>query len=791
MGEYVLTLLAAAAVTYLLTPAVRRLAIAVGAVHAPRDRDVHVVPTPLLGGFAMYAGLATGLLVASRIPALTGAFAEPNMAKGLLLAGGLVVIMGFIDDRWGLGALSKLAGQVAAGVILVWSGAEVTWIPLPGGGTLGLTTDQQTAATILVVVVTINAVNFIDGLDGLATGIVGIGAAAFFVYYYTLTHRLGLPDQTGPALASAVLVGICLGFLPHNFYPARIFMGDTGAMLLGLLLAFAPISSSASLDPASLTDSAAYHAGTVNRFGAIVPLLLPAAILLIPYADLLMAVVRRTRAGTSPFSADKKHLHHRLLAIGHSHKTSVLLMYLWAALFAGCVAWLSIVRTSLYVLIIVTGAMMLALALLLVSMPRLRPWVRAAGRQGAATVVPQASPAEVRPAWAASGQDAVAWQAAGTAASAGVSGRTGNLTGPAPPVSPPPVPSARRAAPAGSPAAAENRTTPVPTGPEATGPVPAAPAGFPAAAENHTAPVPADLQATGPVPAAPWPLSSGPPSASGSAPGAPPQPPFARGPEPGPAPEAPAGPSFGRVPEPGRVARQPIEPPAEPAPWPGFAQDEPPGSAPPSAAVPGPAGGPVAGRTPVPPAGPAAERTPVPPAIRATEPTPVPPTGPAGEPRSWFEPAQPATSGHPNGSAAPAESGRFGDDAASPGSRHPNSSAAPAESGRFGDDAASPGSRHPNSSATAPESGAPAESGRFGDDAASPGSGHPNGSAAPAESGRFGGATASPGSGRPNGSAASARPGEPDGDEPVPDQWSAPSFPRVDPRLPASLQDRR
>ena len=296
MGEYVLTMLAAAAVTYLLTPAVRRLAVAVGALQAARERDVHVVPTPLLGGFAMYAGLAAGLLVASRIPGLTPAFAQPNMAKGLLLAGGLVVVMGFVDDRWGLGALSKLAGQVAAGVILVWSGAEVTWLPLPGGNSLALTVDQQTAATILVVVVTINAVNFIDGLDGLAAGIVGIGAAAFFIYYYTLTHRLGLPDQTGPALASAVLVGMCVGFLPHNFHPARIFMGDTGAMLLGLLLAYAPISSLASLDPASLTDHAALAAGTVNRFGEFLPLLVPAVIMLIPYADLLMAVVRRTRA---------------------------------------------------------------------------------------------------------------------------------------------------------------------------------------------------------------------------------------------------------------------------------------------------------------------------------------------------------------------------------------------------------------------------------------------------------------------------------------------------------------
>ena len=379
MREYVLTLLVAAAVTYVLTPLVRRFAIAVGAMHAARARDVHVVPTPLLGGFAMYAGLAAGLVVASQLPSLNSVFADTNMARGLLLAGGLIVVMGFVDDRWGMGVISKLAGQVAAGVILVWSGAEVTWLPAPHGTTLGLTSDQQIAVTILVVVITINAVNFIDGLDGLAAGIVGIGAAAFFVYYFTLTHRLGLPDQAGPALASAVLAGICLGFLPHNYHPARIFMGDTGAMLIGLLLAYAPISSLASLDPGSLTN---YASGTaINRFGTILPLLLPAAIMLIPYADLLMAVIRRARAGMSPFAPDRKHLHHRMLDIGHSHRTSVLIMYLWAALFAGSVVWLSIAQTPLFVLVIVTvGAM---LALLFVSMPRLRPWARPAAAQPA------------------------------------------------------------------------------------------------------------------------------------------------------------------------------------------------------------------------------------------------------------------------------------------------------------------------------------------------------------------------------------------------------------------------
>jgi UDP-GlcNAc:undecaprenyl-phosphate GlcNAc-1-phosphate transferase len=382
MTEYVITLLAAAAVTYILTPAVRRFAIAVGAMHAARERDVHELPTPLLGGFAIYGGLAVALLLASRLSGLSSVFTQTNMAKGLLLAGGLVVIMGFVDDRWGMGALSKLAGQVAAGVILVWSGAEIPWLPAPGGVTLILTSDQQVAVTILVVVVTMNAVNFIDGLDGLAAGIVGIGAIAFFAYYFTLVHRLRLPDQSEPALVSVLLAGVCLGFLPHNFYPARIFMGDTGSMLIGLMLAYAPISSLALLDPASLTDTQAYAAGTVNRYGAFGPLLVPAVILLIPYADLLMAVVRRTRAGKSVFAPDKKHLQHRLLAIGHSHRSSVLIMYLWAALFSGTVILLSIVRTPLFVLGIVTVAALLVL--LLVTMPRLRPWSRATAGDGAA-----------------------------------------------------------------------------------------------------------------------------------------------------------------------------------------------------------------------------------------------------------------------------------------------------------------------------------------------------------------------------------------------------------------------
>jgi UDP-GlcNAc:undecaprenyl-phosphate/decaprenyl-phosphate GlcNAc-1-phosphate transferase len=393
--EYVLTLLVTAAVTYLLTPLVRRGAVAVRAIAVPREGDVHKVPIPLLGGVAMYGGIAAGLAVADRLPSLHTVFQGDNrMAAGLLAAGGLIVVVGIVDDRWGMSPISKAAGQAAAGAILVWGGAQLSWLPEPGSGTLILTPNQSTALTIFLVVATINAVNFIDGLDGLAAGIVCISAIAFFVYYYRLTQVYHLPEQAVPALASAVLVGACLGFLPHNFYPAKIFMGDTGSMLLGLLLAYVPISSIASLDYASLTPHDA-----VNRFPEILPLLVPATILVIPYSDVLLAIVRRTRAGLNPMShRDMKHLHYRLLEIGHSHRSSVLIMYLWAGLFSGIVVWLSIAKVKLFVLGVTTLAAVLAL--LLMSMPRLRPWrrtarpgrVRTAAAESAAPVAPPARP---------------------------------------------------------------------------------------------------------------------------------------------------------------------------------------------------------------------------------------------------------------------------------------------------------------------------------------------------------------------------------------------------------------
>jgi UDP-GlcNAc:undecaprenyl-phosphate/decaprenyl-phosphate GlcNAc-1-phosphate transferase len=477
--EYVLALLLAAAATYLLTPLVRRGAIATRAMHAARTRDVHVVPTPLLGGLAMYAGLAAGLLVADQLTYLREAFPSPRTVPGLLLAGAVLVVTGIIDDRWGMGAISKLAAQVAAGAILVWSGVVLSWVPEPSGGVVLLPPQAGLTLTILLVVVTVNAVNFIDGLDGLAAGIVAIAACSFLVYSYTLAHVVGIHSQSVPAVVSALLAGMCLGFLPHNFYPARIFMGDTGAMLIGLLLAYVPLSSTAMLDPNVLRN----YSHTVNRFPTVLPLLLPAAILVIPYADLLLAVVRRTKAGMSPFAADKKHLHHRLLKIGHSHRQSVLIMYLWAALFAGSVVSLSLVRTDLIVLVAVTLAAVLALVA--VTMPRLRPnRLRHGGRRDGGT----GAHAEL--------------------AAAGTRGAGRRLHNAVPPG---PTPSA--SIPTG-PAMAAVPTGPITHDPAASGPMPYGPAAsapFPAGPARPAASVDPAMAAapTGPIPRSPG--TSGPP----------------------------------------------------------------------------------------------------------------------------------------------------------------------------------------------------------------------------------------------------------------------------------------
>jgi UDP-GlcNAc:undecaprenyl-phosphate GlcNAc-1-phosphate transferase len=329
--EYLLTACLAAAVTYLLTPLVRRFAERVGAMTAVRDRDVHTVPTPRLGGLAIFAGFLAGLLVASRLPALQTVF-KTSDALAVVFGGLLVVAVGFADDKWGLDALTKLAGQILAAGVMVLQGIQLLYLPIPRYGALSLSPDIGVPLTVLFIVVTINAVNFIDGLDGLAAGVVAIAAMAFFAYSYQLSVTFHFQRANAPTLLTAVLAGTCLGFLPHNFNPARIFMGDTGSMLLGLVLSAATISLIGQQDPNAYFASAG---STVRLFPTLLPLLLPLAVLAVPLMDLLLAVLRRTRGRQAPWTPDKRHLHHRLLLLGHSHARTVLLMYLWTGLIAG------------------------------------------------------------------------------------------------------------------------------------------------------------------------------------------------------------------------------------------------------------------------------------------------------------------------------------------------------------------------------------------------------------------------------------------------------------------------
>ncbi|MGD0243541.1 MAG: MraY family glycosyltransferase [Streptosporangiaceae bacterium] len=403
MRDYALVFLVTAAVTYLLVPLVRRIAVRTNAMHEPRARDTHVTPTPLLGGLAMYGGLVAGLLIASRLSFVQAPFqAGTRSEAGLLLAGGLVVLVGFADDRWGLSAISRLAAQVAAAGILVWSGQSLPWLPTPNGGVFSLEPDLSVTLTILLVVATMNAINFIDGLDGLAAGITAVAALSFLVYSYSLIKNIGSTSQSLPAVASALVAGMCVGFLPHNFYPARIFMGDIGAMLLGLLLAYGPISSTNSLDPALLIAYSHNPNHPLDRFPTVLPLLVPLAIFVVPYADLMFAIIRRAKAGKPLMAADRQHMHHRLLNIGHSYRQSVLLMYLWAALFSVAVVSLSLVRTPSVVFVAAT--LVAVLALLPATMPRLRPWrsappAKPAPRAQPSAPVPPANaiPAQVPP----------------------------------------------------------------------------------------------------------------------------------------------------------------------------------------------------------------------------------------------------------------------------------------------------------------------------------------------------------------------------------------------------------
>jgi UDP-GlcNAc:undecaprenyl-phosphate GlcNAc-1-phosphate transferase len=361
MREYLTVFLVAAVVTYLLGVVAREVALRTGAVARVRSRDVHAVPIPYFGGMAMLGGLGAGYLVAHRLPFLSLSGDQVFHDSAVVLGGGaMICLLGVLDDLFELDALTKLGGQVLAAGFLVVNQVQFFLFQLPGRGQFSLLPAQAAMLSIFLVVATINAVNFVDGLDGLAAGVVAIGAVAFFAFAYKLADANNASLAITAALLCAALAGACVGFLPHNFFPARIFMGDSGSMLIGLTLSGSALTLTGQFAGVDMSQGAG--GSQASLLPTLLPIVLPIAILVVPFADLVLAVVRRTRAGRSPFAPDKQHLHHRLLEIGHSHRRAVLIMWLWAGLiaFGGVLASLYASRVTMLVIavwVVVTVAL--------------------------------------------------------------------------------------------------------------------------------------------------------------------------------------------------------------------------------------------------------------------------------------------------------------------------------------------------------------------------------------------------------------------------------------------------
>ena len=323
MRAYLLLMAIAAVVTYLATFAVRKLADKYEIYpKAIRSRDMHTKPTARIGGVAMFIGFLVSIAIAAPIGWFEVVFADPGPIIAISIAAIIVMAIGFLDDLYDLDWTIKLAGQFLAAGVLAWNGVQIVSLPIFGitVGSFGV----SFVLTVFLAVLIMNAVNFIDGLDGLVAGVVLIGTVVFFIYSYLLAQQISPTNYFNLAtMLSAIVIGMCVGFLPHNWHVAKIFMGDGGALLLGLLMTTSALTVTGQIDPASLKRD--------DLVPAILPLILPISILVLPLLDFALAVVRRVSAGKSPFAADRKHLHHRLQDFGHSHLGSVLVFYFWSA----------------------------------------------------------------------------------------------------------------------------------------------------------------------------------------------------------------------------------------------------------------------------------------------------------------------------------------------------------------------------------------------------------------------------------------------------------------------------
>jgi UDP-GlcNAc:undecaprenyl-phosphate/decaprenyl-phosphate GlcNAc-1-phosphate transferase len=346
--DYLVVCAVAFVTVVVATPLIRALSLRTGVgIDQPEARKMHRRPIPRLGGLALFAALIAGVGVAAFLGEFDEVFRQTSEPEAIILASVVLVGIGLLDDTKGLSAPVKLAGQLLAAGILVLFGFRVLFVYVPPGTVVSLSPELGALLTIGLVLVMVNAVNLADGLDGLAAGTVAIAAAALFCYV-TLAEPMTVGLTSSAGLMLALVVGACLGFLLFNFNPASIFMGDTGAMLLGLLLAAAGVAAiQGTIQP------------TRGTFAALsVPVLVPALVIAVPLFDIVWAILRRLRSGRAVFSPDKKHLHHRLVEIGHSHRRAVLIMYYWTALAAFAAVGVGLVRIGVVAAILALGVLL-------------------------------------------------------------------------------------------------------------------------------------------------------------------------------------------------------------------------------------------------------------------------------------------------------------------------------------------------------------------------------------------------------------------------------------------------
>jgi len=322
LGELLPVVAVAAAITLVTTPFFRWLSFRVGAVAKPDERRVHTQPTPLLGGAAILVGFLAGFGWGWQSDSFAEVFASSTVPLGVALGALVIFAVGQLDDLREVSPPAKIAGTVLAGSILSAAGVSILFFRIPFAGLISLSPDMSALLTVVWVIGMTTAINYIDGLDGLAAGIVAIAAAALLLYCERLdgVGAIGA-DNAGPVIAAAVL-GACVGFLPHNFHPAKIFMGDAGALLLGLLMAATTIAVGGNTD----------RPFSGQTFFFFAPLVIPLVILGVPIVDTAFSIVRRARRGSGVTVADKDHLHHRLMRLGHGQRRSVLILWTWTVL---------------------------------------------------------------------------------------------------------------------------------------------------------------------------------------------------------------------------------------------------------------------------------------------------------------------------------------------------------------------------------------------------------------------------------------------------------------------------